>query len=158
KNPVRLKGVLTSVATNVVVSAGSRVDGTDAAPNARRGSAVTTAGQCTGNAAEDAAGVVARSTNGGGLGAVVGASGRGGGRSVQAVLAAAAVRGSVHQDPNFPIKHTTSNRPPFAAYPDSFFVLRHEGDRPLSGLGAYNGRGVLIVTGSLGVGLLSSFA
>src|SRR5690606_13890750 len=100
KNPERLKGVLTSVATNVVVSAGSRVDGTDAAPNARRGSAVTTAGQCTGNAAEDAAGVVARSTNGGALGAVVGAPARVAVPSVQALLDTAALRWSVLQDPN----------------------------------------------------------
>src|SRR5690606_21377903 len=114
------------------VSAGSRVGGTDAAPNARRGSAVTTAGQCTGNAAEDAAGVVARSTNGGGLGAGAGAPARVAVPSVQAVLDTVAVRWSVLQDPNFPIKHTTSNRPPFAAYPDSFFVMRHEGDLTLS--------------------------
>jgi hypothetical protein len=140
KVPMNTLAPLVTTSNRVRVAGSGKVDGTDHAP----------AGQCPGAPAAPLAGVVARSniqTVGGGViqgnppGLIVGNFG--------AVVDSVGLAWDVYSDPSFPVDFEDS-WPDFSSLPpDSFPVLRRNGD--FAPDWTRSGRGVLIVTGTLSI-------
>lgn len=138
KVPMNTLAPVVTTAPGVSIESWARVDGTDQAPP----------GQCTGATGSTLAGVVARDSvrirNGGSL---VGSPQGLTPGSFDAVVDSVGLRWDVLSDPNFPVEFDDSWPNFWSLPPDSFPVVRVNGDFA-PGWSRW-GRGVLIVTGEL---------
>jgi hypothetical protein len=152
KNPVNVKGTVTSVASAVPIYFLTTIGGTDQSFNG--GSELSlTSGFCSAATLSHLYGTVALTTGGFGWPDSGGRLGQG---AITTVLDTLGTPWSVLESASFPVPHQWGvNWPNFSAHPDSFFVARYNGN--LAATGSHSGKGVLIVTGTFSIPTTSNF-